>query len=241
MPAPLPHPAAHPRHPARTSPVRTAAARTAPGRAASAALAVLLLAVAAVLAVLGPAGPAAAHGDSIHFDLSCLGDGHPRAVAAWDNDGDPVTETVAAELNAVASDGRTVGPWKLIAVPGAPATFTTAQALPPGQWKVSVESAFPALGRGEAELTVTAVPGDGAAPSPAASAPAATPSVAASAPAAGSTPASVASTPAARTVADPAPADRGWSGGALALALGCCAAVVGAVLLATRLLRRARG
>ncbi len=111
------------------------------------------------LAVLGPAGAAGAHGDTIVFQVTALGDGHTRAVATWANDKDPVAETVAATLSATAEDGRTVGPWRLEPVAGTPGTFTTALALPPGHWAVTVESGFPALGRGEADLTVTAVPG----------------------------------------------------------------------------------
>ncbi|MGK4579518.1 hypothetical protein [Kitasatospora sp. HPMI-4] len=128
------------------------------------------------LAVLGSALPAAAHGDSIHFQITAQVDGHSRATAGYDNDGDPVDEPVTGTLSAVASDGRTVGPWQLVAVAGAPATYTTAQALPPGHWKVTVESAFPDIGHGEAEVDVTAVP-EGAAPAttaPATTAPATT-------------------------------------------------------------------
>ncbi|WP_371496140.1 hypothetical protein OG871_10255 [Kitasatospora sp. NBC_00374] len=120
------------------------------------------LAAAAVLAgaaLVGGAGQAGAHGDTIVFKVTALGDGHTRAAALWANDNDPVTEKVAATLSAVADDGRSVGPWKLEPVADAPGTFTTALALPPGHWAVTVESGFPALGRGQADLTVTAVPG----------------------------------------------------------------------------------
>ncbi|MGW7008232.1 hypothetical protein ACWGCW_36975 [Streptomyces sp. NPDC054933] len=111
--------------------------------------------------VLGAAGSAAAHGDTIDFRISGQDAGHIRTVASWDNDGDPVTETLSATLSAVSADGqRTAGPWPLVAVPGSTATFTTREALSAGQWKISVESGFPALGRGEATMTVA----DGTAP-----------------------------------------------------------------------------
>ncbi|MFC9327054.1 hypothetical protein [Kitasatospora sp. NPDC057015] len=111
----------------------------------------------AALAVLGPAGPAAAHGDTIRFRIAGAPDGHPRAVASWEHDGDPVDEEVGATLSAVSPDGRTLGPWRLVPVQGSPATFSTREVLPVGRWTVTVESGFPALGRGEAELTVDVV------------------------------------------------------------------------------------
>ncbi|MGE7434958.1 hypothetical protein [Kitasatospora sp. NPDC001175] len=119
------------------------------------------------LAVLGSALPAAAHGDSIHFAITAQGDGHTRAIASYDDDNDPVDQPVTGTLSAVAADGRTVGPWQLVPVAGVQAAYTTAEALPPGHWKVTVESAFPDLGHGEAEADVTAVP-EGPAPSAAA-------------------------------------------------------------------------
>ncbi|KJK56147.1 hypothetical protein UK12_24410 [Saccharothrix sp. ST-888] len=120
--------------------------------------------------LLAVSSPAAAHGDSISLRISGRADGHPLVVASWENDGDPVTEPVAATLSGLAADGRSVGPWRLTAVPGAEATYTTDQALPAGSWQITVEAGFPALGRGEASLTVTAVadPPTATQPSPAA-------------------------------------------------------------------------
>lgn len=117
--------------------------------------AVLLTAVAlSGLLTAGAAGSAAAHGDTIHFDISSPAGGHPQTVATWENDGDPVTEALAATLSAVSADGHQLGPWRLVAVPGTPSTFTTREQLPVGHWKLTVESGFPALGRGEADVTV---------------------------------------------------------------------------------------
>ncbi|WP_354637353.1 hypothetical protein [Kitasatospora camelliae] len=115
---------------------------------------------------LAPTGSAAGHGDTIHSEISALIDGHTRTVATWENDRDPVTEPLAATLGAVAADGRAVGPWRLVAVPGDPGAFTTREHLPPAIWKVTVESGFPALGRGTTTLKVTAVPGTAPATGP---------------------------------------------------------------------------
>ncbi len=124
--------------------------------------AVLLAAVAlSGLLALETAGPAAAHGDTIHFDITDrTGGAHPQTVASWENDGDPVTETLAATFSAQSADGRQLGPWRLVPVPGSPSTFSTVEALPAGRWKVTVESGFPALGRAEADVTVAAVIAD---------------------------------------------------------------------------------
>ncbi|MFE0463946.1 hypothetical protein ACFW1A_32300 [Kitasatospora sp. NPDC058965] len=172
-------------------------------------LATLLTAFALVLltavAALAGAQPGAAHGDTIHFEVTALVDGHTRAVATWENDGDPVTETVAAMLRASATDGRAVGPWPLVRLDGSPNTFTTADALPPGQWRVSVEAGFPALGRGQADVSVTALPAPtGAVSSGAGPSGPASPGPASGAGSAGPA-VSTAPTPAATPPAGPAP------------------------------------
>ncbi|WFB10665.1 hypothetical protein LRS74_29250 [Streptomyces sp. LX-29] len=124
--------------------------------AARGAGAVLLTAFAALLA-LGPAGPAAAHGDTIHFEVeTAASDGHVEAVATWENDNDPVTDAIAGTLSAVDVNGRSLGPWKLVPVPGEEARYTTRQELPPGRWTVTVNCGFPDLGRGEATVDVPA-------------------------------------------------------------------------------------
>ncbi|MEV4502933.1 hypothetical protein [Streptomyces klenkii] len=128
------------------------------------------LGCAAALLVLGTSGPAAAHGDTIHFTVGGTpSDGHVRALAAWDNDDDPVDEPVAGTLTATGRDGRTLGPWQLVAAEGGKAAYTTREALPPGRWKVVVHSGFPDLGHGEGTVDVAARGEAG--PGPAATAP----------------------------------------------------------------------
>ncbi|MFE6738628.1 hypothetical protein [Streptomyces tubercidicus] len=112
----------------------------------------------AVLLAVGPVSPAAAHGDTIDFGIVTTqpDDGRVRTVAKWENDKDPVTESIAGTLSAVDVNGRSLGPWKLIPVSGAKATYTTRQALPPGRWKVTVDCGFPDLGHGEGTVDVPA-------------------------------------------------------------------------------------
>ncbi|MGW3040333.1 hypothetical protein ACWC9T_09850 [Kitasatospora sp. NPDC001159] len=107
-------------------------------------------------AVLPLAAPAAAHGDSVHLDVTGQQNGHVSTVATWENDHDPVIEEFAGTLSATAADGRAVGPWRLVAVPGRPGTYTTRELLPAGHWRVTVDCAFPSLGHGERELDVEA-------------------------------------------------------------------------------------
>ncbi|WP_405706459.1 hypothetical protein OG264_04295 [Streptomyces xanthophaeus] len=117
----------------------------------------------ALLAALGlmfllPA-TAHAHGDNVKVVVTGQREGHVTAEVTWENDGDAVDEAVAATVNAVSVDGtRTQGPWRLVRDPAAaPAGWTTAEVLPPGTWKVSVDVGFPALGHGELEVGVPVV------------------------------------------------------------------------------------
>ncbi|MEV0190557.1 hypothetical protein AB0I39_18720 [Kitasatospora purpeofusca] len=117
-------------------------------------LAALALAGAVVLA---PAAvPAAAHGDTVHLEVSGQDGGRVTTVATWENDRDPVTEQFAGTLSATSADGRAAGPWRLVSVPGRPGTYTTREFLPAGHWRIVVDCAFPSLGHGERELDVEA-------------------------------------------------------------------------------------
>ncbi|MGW1768728.1 hypothetical protein ACWCQL_32390 [Streptomyces sp. NPDC002073] len=118
------------------------------------ALALTVLSGAVLLAAPGTAG---AHGDTLKVTVTGHRQGHVTTEVVWENDGDPVTERVAATVNAVSGDGaRTAGPWRLVRVPGTPSGWTTAETLPAGRWRVTVEAGFPGLGRGERVLDVTA-------------------------------------------------------------------------------------
>ncbi|MFF1415523.1 hypothetical protein ACFVX6_38115 [Streptomyces sp. NPDC058289] len=110
------------------------------------------------LILLSPA-VAHAHGDTVKVVVTGQREGHVTANVTWENDGDAVEEAVAATVNAVSADGaRTLGPWRLVRDPAAtPAGWTTAESLPPGAWKVSVDVGFPALGHGELEVGVPVV------------------------------------------------------------------------------------
>ncbi|MFJ1567871.1 hypothetical protein ACIOG8_27260 [Streptomyces erythrochromogenes] len=167
------------------------------------------------LMFLTPAA-AHAHGDTLKVVVTGQRAGHVTTDITWENDGDAIDENVAATVNAISVDGtRTMGPWRLVRDPAAaPAGWTTAETLPPGSWKVTVEVGFPALGKGELEVGVPVVdpaPTTGAGPTGAATG--GTPAVSAPTPDAASASASGSgSGSAAATSADassPAPAPSG--------------------------------
>ncbi|MGW2868919.1 hypothetical protein [Kitasatospora sp. NPDC001225] len=114
-------------------------------------LSALALAAAALLAA---AAPAAAHGESVHLDVTGQQNGRVSTVATWENDHDPVTGEFAGTLSATATDGRAVGPWRLVTAPGRPGTYTTREILPVGHWRVTVDCSSPAPGHGEGELDI---------------------------------------------------------------------------------------
>ncbi|MFJ2055283.1 hypothetical protein ACIOMM_05000 [Streptomyces sp. NPDC087908] len=115
--------------------------------------------------------PAAAHGDNLEVVITGHRDGHVLTQVTWENDGDPVDERVAALVSAVSADGsRTVGPWKLVRS-ARPVDWTTAEALPTGSWKVTVDAGHPGLGHAERQLTVAAARATPAPSTPALSTP----------------------------------------------------------------------
>ncbi|MDJ0347260.1 hypothetical protein QMK19_39415 [Streptomyces sp. H10-C2] len=187
--------------------------------------AALLLALVSVLSLLFTR-PAAAHGDTIHLEITGNAEGRLTIVATWDEDHHPVDEKVAASLQATAADGRSVGPWSLTPLDVRQGTYTVAMPLPPGTWQVAAESAFPAIGAGKVTLKVTAVPGR---PAPGSSSVTATPS----APMVSGAPAT--SHPAAR----PTASDRAGSSSIVLLG-GIAAGVIGATVIVVLVVRRRR-
>ncbi|MGE7388970.1 hypothetical protein ACQKM2_26185 [Streptomyces sp. NPDC004126] len=164
------------------------------------ALAALTLPLLCLVLAMGAAGPAHAHGDTLKVVITGQRDGRVTADVTWENDGDAVEEAVAATVNAVSADGsRTEGPWRLVRDAGRAAGWVTAEALPPGTWKVTVDAGFPSLGHAQQEVAVPAVD-----PAPSAPSPSAPPASAPASPAAPSAPAAAAA---------PAPAPSGGSGG----------------------------
>ncbi|MEU9374288.1 hypothetical protein AB0D94_11010 [Streptomyces sp. NPDC048255] len=182
-----------------------------------------------------------AHGDTVKVVVTGQREGHVTAEITWENDGDPVDEAVAATVNAVSGDGtRSLGPWRLVRDPAAPpAGWTTAEVLPPGSWKVSVDVGFPALGHGELEVGVPVVdPAPTAAPT---TVPApVTPSASAPTPSSASASASASTAQTDAQAESAAPGHSVWWTTAGVAATALAGAAVG-LLLRRRRARRARG
>ncbi|MFJ9950952.1 hypothetical protein [Kitasatospora sp. NPDC091207] len=196
--------------------------------------------------VLAPAAvPAAAHGDTVHLEVTGQDSGHVTTVATWENDHDPVTEEFAGTLAATSADGRAAGPWRLVAVPGHPGAYTTRELLPAGHWKITVDCAFPSLGHGERELDIeAAVISDPTLPTP--TAPPTAPPTATSGPglppASALVPVSPVASAAAGAAASSAPSTAAGTGGSSTATWAAVATAVAAVLLVAtgfRLRRRA--
>ncbi|MGW8782985.1 hypothetical protein ACWGNM_33665 [Streptomyces sp. NPDC055796] len=176
--------------------------RTRPSFPVRSGLGFLFLFLAQALAVALPI-EAQAHGDTVKVVVTGQREGHVTTEITWENDGDAIDEAVAATVNSASPDGsRTMGPWRLVRDAGSRTGWSTAEVLPPGTWKVTVDVGFPSLGHGEKEIAVPVVdPAPSAATPSAAAPPAAAPS--ASAPPA---PSGASGAPASSASADPAAA-----------------------------------
>ncbi|MEV7443195.1 hypothetical protein AB0O22_19000 [Streptomyces sp. NPDC091204] len=185
-----------------------------------------------------------AHGDTVKVVVTGQRAGHVTADITWENDGDAVDEAVAATVNAVSVDGaRTQGPWRLVRDPAAaPAGWTTAEALPPGSWKVSVDVGFPSLGHGDLEVAVPVVDPAPATAAPTASAAApGTPSAAQPSPASPSAAAPAASAAQVPAADSDAEGDALWWTTAGVAATALAGAAVGLFLRRRRRIRLGLG
>ncbi|MET9885555.1 hypothetical protein ABZZ20_20950 [Streptomyces sp. NPDC006430] len=136
-----------------------------------------------------------AHGDTVKVVVTGQREGHVTTDITWENDGDAIEEAVAATVNATSPDGsRSMGPWRLVRDARTRTGWSTAEVLPPGSWKVTVDVGFPSLGHGEKEIAVPVVdpvPSAAASGAPAPTVPPVSP--VASAPAPSQTPSQAAS------------------------------------------------
>jgi len=195
------------------------------------------------LFVLGPAATAYAHGDTIRLTVTGVSAGHPQFTAVWENDNDPVDEKIAGTLSATAADGTAVGPWRLVPVPGHPGTLTTNEALLPGHWTITAETAFPGLGRGEGVVDVPVTdprPGTGpSATTSSAATPSAGPTVPGGSPTSGPSGQPTDRSPSGSPSSSPkAASDRSSAWAQTFAALGVTALSVAAIALAVLFLRR---
>ena len=121
-------------------------------------LRLLLLVLLAALWPGAAVSPAAAHTGGILLTIEGDGGGRVRIAATWEQDGHPVTEGLQSLVSATSTDGRGLDHLTLTPVPGRFGVYAVGTPLPAGTWTVTAESAFPALGHGEAVLTVGTTP-----------------------------------------------------------------------------------
>ncbi|MFI5669362.1 hypothetical protein [Streptomyces sp. NPDC051704] len=147
--------------------------RTRPSFPVRSGLGFLFLFLVQALAVALPI-EAQAHGDTVKVVVTGQREGHVTTEITWENDGDAIEEAVAATVNSTSPDGsRTMGPWRLVRDAGTRTGWSTAEVLPPGTWKVSVDVGFPSLGHGEKEIAVPVVDPAPSGATPSAAAPSA--------------------------------------------------------------------
>ncbi|MER6777924.1 MULTISPECIES: hypothetical protein [unclassified Streptomyces] len=147
--------------------------RTRPAFPVRSGLGFLFLFLVQALAVALPI-EAQAHGDTVKVVVTGQREGHVTTEITWENDGDAIDEAVAATVNSTSPDGsRTMGPWRLVRDAGTQSGWSTAEVLPPGTWKVSVDVGFPSLGHGEKEIAVPVVDPAPSGATPSAAAPSA--------------------------------------------------------------------
>jgi hypothetical protein len=101
-----------------------------------------LLLLCLLCSVLG-ASPASAHGGPITLEVGGDGRQGVTAVVTYVNDHHMVSGQVDMTMSAVARDGRTAGPIRLVASAEGQAFYASEQPLPPGTWTVTVVATKP--------------------------------------------------------------------------------------------------
>jgi hypothetical protein len=104
------------------------------------------------------AWPAYAHGGPIKLDVSGDGGQGVNATVTYQNDGHPVTGEVVLTYTAVTSEGRTMGPVRMIASAEGQSFYTSAQPLPLGAWTVTVTATRPSAAQKTVSVTSSALP-----------------------------------------------------------------------------------
>ncbi|MFL6126569.1 hypothetical protein [Actinophytocola sp.] len=124
----------------------------------------LFLALGVVATVLLGATPAWAHGGPIAIDVRGDGGQGITATVTYARDGHYVTGQVDLTYTAVSAGGRTVGPFPLTASAEGQSFYVSKNALPLGDWTVTVTATHPSpasktVSVTSAELTAPATAG----------------------------------------------------------------------------------
>lgn len=119
------------------------------------------------LTLLLGAPAASAYSGAIELEVTGDGADNVNVLVTWKKDDRPVTEIVAGTLTAKSKDGRSYGPVELRSSPEGQNLYHAAEALPTGEWKVTVKVSKPA----KARKTFTAIAKDPAVVAAAATSP----------------------------------------------------------------------
>ncbi|MET0237080.1 MAG: hypothetical protein ABW224_20695 [Kibdelosporangium sp.] len=118
---------------------------------------ILVMVLAALLTVLA-AGTAHAHGGPIKLEVSSDGGQGVNATVSYKNDGHMVTDEVKLSYTAVAADGQTAGPVRMIASAEGQAFYVSEKPLPVGKWTVTVTATQPSPAQQTVAVTSAALP-----------------------------------------------------------------------------------
>jgi hypothetical protein len=117
----------------------------------------VLVMVAFLLAVV-TAGPAGAHGGPIKLEVQGDGGQGVNATVTYQNDGHMVTDEVVLNYTAMAADGQTVGPFRMIASAEGQAFYRSEKPLAVGNWTVTVTASKPSAAQKTVSVMSAALP-----------------------------------------------------------------------------------
>lgn len=117
----------------------------------------VLVMVALLLAIV-TAGPASAHGGPIKLEVQGDGGQGVNATVTYQNDGHMVTDEVVLNYTAIATDGQTVGPVRMIASAEGQAFYMSEKPLPVGNWTVTVTTSRPSAAQKTVSVMSAALP-----------------------------------------------------------------------------------
>jgi len=129
--------------------------RVLPGGLRALVVGVMAGVLALLLALSAAPGPASAHGGPFGLTVAPDGAGGLTVIAAYTEDGHPVSEVIDPVATAVAADGRTAGPVSLVSSGEGEGVWVTAEPfLGEGDWAVTVTTTTPSSATATAQVTV---------------------------------------------------------------------------------------
>ncbi len=123
--------------------------------------------LATLLAVLATTGMARAHGGPIALEVQGDGGQGVTTTVSYVRDHHPVSVQVDLSFTAVSDQGRTVGPFALVAANEGQSFYVSKNPLPVGRWTVTVTATHPSPATKTVAVTAATLPAvPGPAPAP---------------------------------------------------------------------------